>query len=92
MKVIEKRRVDPKRRDKILESECAALRRLQVNISKYLIISREISRTIYLKTSRNISQHPNIVGLHEIFDTKVRGYFLVFVPTIREIRDFYRET
>ena len=29
VKVIEKRRVDPKRRDKILESECAALRRLQ---------------------------------------------------------------
>eukprot|EP01052_Picozoa_sp_SAG31_P041938 SAG31_NODE_6503_length_1993_cov_5.581837_2_plen_68_part_00 len=22
---------------------------------------------------------------------KVRSYFLVFVPTIREIRDFYRE-
>eukprot|EP01052_Picozoa_sp_SAG31_P028292 SAG31_NODE_2720_length_5190_cov_3.678256_3_plen_70_part_00 len=22
---------------------------------------------------------------------KVRGYFLVFVPTIRKIRDFYRE-
>ena len=22
---------------------------------------------------------------------QVRGYFLVFVPTIREIRDFYRE-
>eukprot|EP01052_Picozoa_sp_SAG31_P045478 SAG31_NODE_8316_length_1475_cov_1.656977_2_plen_90_part_00 len=22
---------------------------------------------------------------------EVRGYFLVFVPTIREIRDFYRE-
>eukprot|EP01052_Picozoa_sp_SAG31_P080372 SAG31_NODE_40158_length_282_cov_1.983607_1_plen_45_part_10 len=26
------------------------------------------------------------------FDSvKVRGYFLVFVPAIREIRDFYRE-
>eukprot|EP01052_Picozoa_sp_SAG31_P012033 SAG31_NODE_694_length_12769_cov_8.102447_8_plen_69_part_00 len=23
--------------------------------------------------------------------TQVRSYFLVFVPTIREIRDFYRE-
>eukprot|EP01052_Picozoa_sp_SAG31_P004506 SAG31_NODE_187_length_20848_cov_22.521953_12_plen_77_part_00 len=22
---------------------------------------------------------------------KVRGYFLVFVPTVREMRDFYRE-
>eukprot|EP01052_Picozoa_sp_SAG31_P020769 SAG31_NODE_1576_length_7838_cov_5.738468_8_plen_105_part_00 len=26
-----------------------------------------------------------------INDKKVRSYFLVFVPTIREIRDFYRE-
>eukprot|EP01052_Picozoa_sp_SAG31_P005317 SAG31_NODE_231_length_19768_cov_9.498170_15_plen_84_part_00 len=24
-------------------------------------------------------------------EAQVRGYFLVFVPTIREIRDFYRE-
>ena len=35
---------------------------------------------------------PSLRGLdrrrHEI---QVRGYFLVFVPTIREIRDFYRE-
>jgi serine/threonine protein kinase len=38
------------RRDKILESECAAMRRLQ---------------------------HPNIVSLHEIFDTKDKLYIVM---------------
>ena len=52
VKVIEKRRVDPKRRDKILESECDALRRVQ---------------------------HPNIVALHEIFDTPEKLYIVMEV-------------
>ena len=50
VKVIEKRRVDPKRRDKILESECDALRRVK---------------------------HPNIVQLHEIFDTTEKLYIVM---------------
>jgi serine/threonine protein kinase len=52
VKVIEKRRVDPKRRDKILESECDALRRVK---------------------------HPNIVALHEIFDTPEKLYIVMEV-------------
>ena len=52
IKVIEKKRVDPKRRDKILESECDALRRVQ---------------------------HPNIVALHEIFDTPEKLYIVMEV-------------
>jgi hypothetical protein len=55
VKVIEKRRVDPKRRDKILESECDALRRVQ---------------------------HPNIVALHEIFDTPEKLYIVMEVRAL----------
>eukprot|EP01052_Picozoa_sp_SAG31_P056619 SAG31_NODE_16307_length_714_cov_0.826016_1_plen_60_part_10 len=38
---------------------------------------------------REIEQDPSVKAADRV--AQVRSYFLVFVPTIREIRDFYRE-
>eukprot|EP01052_Picozoa_sp_SAG31_P009214 SAG31_NODE_480_length_15108_cov_56.073423_3_plen_144_part_00 len=41
--------------------------------------------------SLKLQGHAAVYGVAASVPDQVRSYFLVFVPTIREIRDFYRE-
>eukprot|EP01052_Picozoa_sp_SAG31_P000578 SAG31_NODE_17_length_35773_cov_25.999271_3_plen_62_part_00 len=60
------------------------------------MIGDERSQTLFYvvacdDVSASDSRSPDLQVLNSTDGGQVRSYFLVFVPTIREIRDFYRE-